>query len=172
MNIVMMTNTYKPILGGLERSVETVTAELRRRGHEVVIVMPEIEKGMPAPEPQVFRVPALTHVNHTDFPVQLPLPTELAAVLKKFRPDIIHSHHPFLIGDTARIQLLHRRAGKGSRLLLQIEEIPPDQGDASFDLNKVERTAGHGTSRRCDPAPLALDFTCSAARHPPPEMLR
>jgi hypothetical protein len=61
----------------------------------------------------------------------------------------------FLIGDTPCIQLLHSRAGKGGRLLLQIEEIPPDQGDAPFDLNKVERTAGHGTPRRCDPLCLA-----------------
>jgi 1,2-diacylglycerol 3-alpha-glucosyltransferase len=101
MNIVMMTNTYKPITGGLERSIETLTTEVRGRGHNVMIVVPQIDKDMPLREPGVFHVPALTHVNRTPFPVQLPIPSELSSVLASFAPDIIHSHHPFLIGDTA-----------------------------------------------------------------------
>ncbi|MGE5308116.1 MAG: glycosyltransferase [Deltaproteobacteria bacterium] len=101
MNIVMMTNTYKPIIGGLERSVETLAGELRRRGHRVLIIVPEIDRESGPDDPGVMRVPAITRVNHTEFPVQLPLPNELASRLKLFGPDIIHSHHPFLIGDTA-----------------------------------------------------------------------
>ena len=41
MNILMMTNTYKPYVGGVERSVTGFTRELRRMGHRVVIVAPE-----------------------------------------------------------------------------------------------------------------------------------
>lgn len=102
MNIVMMTNTYQPIIGGLERSVETLTREFRGQGHRVLIVVPEIEKGSRGrSERGIFRVPAITHYNHTQFPLQLPVPSALSAVLRSFAPDIIHSHHPFLIGDTA-----------------------------------------------------------------------
>lgn len=100
MNILMMTNTYKPITGGLERSVEIFTNEMRKRGHEVVIVAPEHKKS-PEKEKGVIRVPAIQHFNGTDFSVQLPIPLVLSRQLKRFKPDIVHSHHPFLIGDTA-----------------------------------------------------------------------
>ena len=100
MNILMMTNTYKPILGGLERSIEIFTNEYRKRGHHVIIVTPRF-KNMPKDEKDIVRVPALQNFNGTDFSVQLPIPAILSKVLKTFNPDIIHSHHPFLIGDAA-----------------------------------------------------------------------
>lgn len=101
MNIVMMTNTYKPIIGGLEKSVETFAEEFRKRGHRVLIVAPEF-KGFPCcREKGVFRVPAIQNINGMDFSLELPIPTRLSRILKRFKPDIIHSQHPFLIGDTA-----------------------------------------------------------------------
>jgi 1,2-diacylglycerol 3-alpha-glucosyltransferase len=99
MNILMMTNTYKPILGGLEKSVEAFSREFRNRGHRVIIVAPEYP-GM-EPEQDVVRVPAVQNFNGSDFSVQLPIPGVLNELLGHFRPDIVHTHHPFLIGDTA-----------------------------------------------------------------------
>lgn len=100
MNILMLTNTYKPILGGLERSVETFCAGFRRRGHNVLIVTPRM-KDAREDEDCVVRVPAIQNFNHTDFSVELPVSLMLASRLKQFAPDIVHSHHPFFIGDTA-----------------------------------------------------------------------
>ena len=37
MKILMMTNTYLPLVGGLERSIESFTNEYRKRGHRVLI---------------------------------------------------------------------------------------------------------------------------------------
>ncbi len=99
MNILMMTNTYKPLLGGLEKSVESFAKEFRSKGHRVVIVTPECE-GMEM-EKDVIRVPALQNFNGSNFSIQLPIPSVLEQALESFQPDIIHSHHPFLIGDTA-----------------------------------------------------------------------
>ncbi len=97
----MMSNTYKPIVGGLERSVETFAEEFRKRGHRVLVVAPEF-KGFPCcREKGVFRVPAIRNFNQSGFSVELPISAGLARILKKFKPDIIHSQHPFLIGDTA-----------------------------------------------------------------------
>lgn len=100
MNIMMMSNVYTPFVGGVVRSVETLTSELRNRGHRVVIVTPDFEN-TPSIETDVVRVPAVHHFNGSDFSVQLPLPGLLHAALKDFTPDIIHSHHPFMLGDTA-----------------------------------------------------------------------
>jgi glycosyltransferase involved in cell wall biosynthesis len=100
MNVMMMSNVYTPFVGGVVRSVETLTSELRSRGHRVIIVTPDFEN-TPASETDVVRVPAVHHFNGSDFSVQLPLPGLLHATLKDFTPDIIHSHHPFMLGDTA-----------------------------------------------------------------------
>ena len=43
MNILMMTNTYRPHVGGVARSVEFFTAEFRRQGHDVLVVAPRFE---------------------------------------------------------------------------------------------------------------------------------
>lgn len=99
MRIVMVTNTYKPIVGGLEKSVEHCSKYFRKHGHDVIIVTPEFEDMQP--EDGVVRVPAIQHFNGTDFSVDLPIHARLTKVMKEFEPQIVHSHHPFLLGDTA-----------------------------------------------------------------------
>ena len=100
MNILMMTNTYLPLVGGLERSIESFTKEYRRRSHRVVIVAPEYENS-PTKEPDVIRVPALKHFYGSKFSVKFPFAGFFLEALSDFKPDIIHAHHPFLMGDTA-----------------------------------------------------------------------
>ena len=100
MNILMMTNTYTPLVGGLEKSVETFTKEYRKRGHKTIVVAPRFE-GSPENEEDVIRIPAIQNINGTDFSVKLPVPGVLTEALGNFKPDIVHSHHPFLVGSTA-----------------------------------------------------------------------
>ena len=100
MNIMMMTNTFSPHIGGVARSVEGFTAEYRRHGHRVLVVAPKFEK-MDEDEVDVVRIPAIQHFNGSDFSVVLPLQGLLASAVEDFHPDIIHTHHPFLLGGTA-----------------------------------------------------------------------
>jgi 1,2-diacylglycerol 3-alpha-glucosyltransferase len=100
MNILIMTNTYLPHVGGVARSVSAFAAEYRRRGHRVLIVAPTFAN-MPSHEQDVVRVPAVQNFNASDFSVALPVPGFLSRALDNFRPDIVHSQHPFLMGMTA-----------------------------------------------------------------------
>jgi glycosyltransferase involved in cell wall biosynthesis len=100
MNILMITNTYLPFLGGVERSIQTFSDEYRKAGHKVIIIAPADDSAQ-SDGAGVIRVPALQHFNGTDFSVQLPLPGVLTSALKDFTPHIIHSHHPYLMGDSA-----------------------------------------------------------------------
>ena len=100
MNIVMLTNTFTPHVGGVARSVESFTAEYRSRGHRVLVVAPEFPD-TPADEHDVVRIPAIQNFNGSDFSVVLPVSGLLAGELDAFKPDIIHSHHPYLLGVTA-----------------------------------------------------------------------
>jgi glycosyltransferase involved in cell wall biosynthesis len=100
MNILLMTNTYLPHVGGVARSVATFEQEYRRRGHNVLVVAPEFE-GQAEVEPNVVRVPAIQHFNGSDFSFPVPVPGLLQTALREFKPDIVHSHHPFLLGAAA-----------------------------------------------------------------------
>jgi 1,2-diacylglycerol 3-alpha-glucosyltransferase len=98
--IVMFTNTYLPHVGGVARSVSTYEEEFVRRGHEVRIVAPQFD-GAEESSGRVLRTPAIQHFNGSDFSVRIPVPGLLADFVDEFRPDVLHSHHPFLLGDAA-----------------------------------------------------------------------
>ena len=99
MRIAMFTNTYLPHVGGVARSVKTLEDECRKRGHEVCVIAPESD--MAEEDPDVLRVPAIQNFNGSDFSVRLPSLNLISDFLEDFQPDIIHSHHPFLLGDSA-----------------------------------------------------------------------
>jgi 1,2-diacylglycerol 3-alpha-glucosyltransferase len=100
MRILMLTNTYPPIVSGVAKSIVAFDLEFRRRNHEVRIIAPEADDDT-GDDPHVVRVPAIQHYNGTDFPLPVPSPGLVAATVDDFRPDIIHAHHPFFMGNTA-----------------------------------------------------------------------
>jgi glycosyltransferase involved in cell wall biosynthesis len=112
MRVVMMTNTYLPHVGGVARSVQTFSESLKDWGHQVMVVAPEFP-GTPELETDVVRVPAIQRFNGSDFSVRLPVPGLLDEPLDRFQPEIVHSHHPFLLGDTA----LRVASGRGLPLV-------------------------------------------------------
>lgn len=94
----MMTNTYIPYVGGVATSVKSSVDALRSQGHRVLVVAPDYDEAK-EDEHNVVRVAAIQHFNGSDFAVALPVSPDLSAILDDFRPDILHSHYPFLIGD-------------------------------------------------------------------------
>ena len=99
MKIAMFSNSYLPHVGGVARAVKTLEDACRKRGHAVRVIAPAFDGAEPSPN--VLRVPAIQHFNGSDFPLQLPVPNLIREFIKGFAPDIIHSHHPFLLGDSA-----------------------------------------------------------------------
>lgn len=100
MNICMFTNTYLPHVGGVARSVHFFAEDLRQLGHRVLVVAPSFN-GERDTEPDTVRLTAVQNFNGSDFSVRVPLPYVVEREITAFQPDIIHSHHPFLLGDTA-----------------------------------------------------------------------
>ena len=96
----MMTNTYTPMIGGIEESIRSFTGEFSKLGHEVVVIAPQAA-GAPPDEKGVIRLRAIQKFSHTDFSIALPMQTLLPKLMRTFTPDIIHSHHPFWMGDVA-----------------------------------------------------------------------
>ncbi|PIT97747.1 MAG: glycosyl transferase family 1 [Candidatus Andersenbacteria bacterium CG10_big_fil_rev_8_21_14_0_10_54_11] len=101
MRIVMVTNNFLPHVGGVARSVATFADYYHRCGHSILVVAPRTEPG-PGPLPyEVLDVPAVSMKQGRDLAAPLPVPGYVASAVKRFSPDIIHAHHPFLLGDTA-----------------------------------------------------------------------
>ena len=99
MKIAMFTNTYLPHVGGVARSVKTLEDACRAAGHEVRVIAPDFFGQKPTPN--VFRVPAVQNFNGSDFSMRIPVPNLIRDYIEDFKPDLIHSHHPFLLGDAA-----------------------------------------------------------------------
>jgi len=109
MNILMMTNTFLPHVGGVARSVAAFTSRLRSFGNRIIVVAPEYEEESDGKEEDVIRIPAIQNFNGSDFSAVIPIPGFLEAHLQDFKPDIVHSHHPFLMGSTAvRVATKHK----------------------------------------------------------------
>src|SRR5262245_59573555 len=72
-NVLMMTNTYLPQVGGVARSVASFTEAFRRQQHRVVVVAPTYAD-LPDGEVDVYRVPAIPNFNGSEFSLRLPVP--------------------------------------------------------------------------------------------------
>lgn len=102
MNICMFTNTYLPHVGGVARSVSCFEEDLRRLGHRVLIIAPTFPDQPENEDPaRVLRVPAIRNFNGSDFSASIPAPLLIHKRVDEFAPDVIHSHHPYLLGDAA-----------------------------------------------------------------------
>lgn len=100
MNILMLTNTFMPYVGGVARSVQRFVDEYRQQGHRVLVAAPRY-KHIPRSELDVIRFPAIQHFNGTEFSLPIPVPGSSSIQLKRFEPDVVHAHHPFALGSTA-----------------------------------------------------------------------
>lgn len=100
MNIVMVTNTYLPHTDSVARSVEAFSGMYRQRGHRVLIAAPDC-KQRTGNEPYVIRLPPLENFYDDISPARTPHFSGLTAILDEFDPQIVHSHHPCLLGMTA-----------------------------------------------------------------------
>jgi glycosyltransferase involved in cell wall biosynthesis len=105
MHVVQLTDFYRPVIGGLERHVETLSHELVSLGHSVTVVTFQTG-GQPAEETtggvRVVRIRGWStrltafHADATrPFHPTVPDPGAMAAlrrVVQRERPDVVHSH--------------------------------------------------------------------------------
>ncbi len=103
--IVFVTNNFTPYSGGVVRSIQAITDQLRAQGHEVRIIT--LDFGTKETDPDyVIRIPAWFTFTYRGN--RMAVPRQAAAhikqILKEFQPDIVHVHHPFLLGPIAVTQ--------------------------------------------------------------------
>lgn len=99
MHIAHFTNTYKPNINGVVRSVSTFRESLTRMGHNVFIFSQDTQDYEDT-EPFVFRYPALS-IPTVDYSFSIPVSPFIDWLLPSLKIDVIHSNHPVLIGYAA-----------------------------------------------------------------------
>jgi 1,2-diacylglycerol 3-alpha-glucosyltransferase len=100
MRIVIFTNNYKPVVGGIAVSIALFRQGLIDAGHEVHIVTPEYQD-YEDEEPYVYRVPALDLPGALSGSLALPLKAPITTTIQGIKPAVIHSQQPYLMGDVA-----------------------------------------------------------------------
>jgi 1,2-diacylglycerol 3-alpha-glucosyltransferase len=99
MHIAYFTNTYLPVVSGVVRSVQSFREALTSLGHNVFVFAQEDD--YEDAEPFIFRYPSLRLPLPGDIPTALPVSSFVDQLIPKLKLDVIHTHHPFLLGQTA-----------------------------------------------------------------------
>lgn len=148
MRIALMTNNYKPFIAGVPISIERLAKGLEAQGHQVTVFAPTYQEQ--EEEANVFRYGTLLNRFIGGIVLPNPFDRKIEEEFRKNQYDIIHVHHPMLIGRTAvylskkyQIPLTftyHTRYeqylsyAKGIRIL----EEGAKKTEQSGELNKIE----------------------------------
>jgi len=101
MRIALFTNNYLPRMSGVATSVENLRQALLALGHTVYVIAPKY-RGAKTNGRGIIRVPSLRWSKKYFFPIALPLTPKLTNKIARLKLDIIHSHHPAWLGQSAQ----------------------------------------------------------------------
>ncbi|BCY14115.1 glycosyltransferase family 4 protein [Actinoplanes sp. L3-i22] len=170
MKILHLSNLYAPVIGGLERSIATSSAELVRRGHEVT-VLTLATPAAPGHETlggvRVHRVrsiantlvPGLNQDPGKPFHPTVPDPltsTDIARLLRAEHYDVVHSH------DWLMYSYLPLRRARFGR--------PHVHTAHDFGLTCVRKTFSRN-GRPCPGPSLARCVSCASVQYGGPRSL-
>ncbi len=99
MRIALMTNNYKPVMGGVPISIERLTKGLEAMGHQVTVFAPTYSEQKE--EENVFRYATLLHRFIGGIVIPNPFDRRIEKEFREKHFDVIHVHHPMLVGRTA-----------------------------------------------------------------------
>lgn len=100
MHIAFFSNFYLPVVNGVTRSVESFREELTKMDHNV-FVFAQADSEYKDRVPFVFRYPSLTLPVYVEVPAIIPVSPFIDQLLPALKLDVIHTHHPFILGRTA-----------------------------------------------------------------------
>jgi len=99
--IALFTNNYLPFCGGVTISVETLRRGLESSGHEAWVFGPRLA-GAEDVSVKVVRYPSIPVATYPEFALAVPYSRRIDRLVTALDFDVIHAHHPFLLGPAAR----------------------------------------------------------------------
>jgi 1,2-diacylglycerol 3-alpha-glucosyltransferase len=103
MHIFFVTNNYRPYCGGVVSSIDSFTSQLRAMGQRVTIVTLDFSADYVDSDREVIRLHCPIRFRYKKNYMAIPwrVRKQLDSMISTHRPDIIHVHHPFLLGPIA-----------------------------------------------------------------------
>lgn len=100
MKIGIFSNCYLPLVNGVVGVVSLLRKGYLEAGHEVYIFAPSFDDYIDEEE-GIFRYRSVDLTSKVKYPVAIPFSKRVSKVLNDLELDIIHSHHPFVLGPLA-----------------------------------------------------------------------
>jgi len=103
MRIFFVTNNYIPYSGGVVQSITATAQELRTQGHEVFIITLDFLGSQHNDLDYIIRIACPIKFRYKKNYMAIPWrPTHaIKKLIEQYKPDVIHVHHPFLLGTRA-----------------------------------------------------------------------
>ena len=98
MRILFITASYLPVTNGVTYHISSIKKAMEGLGHKVYVFAPSFP-GYKDNEKGVIRFPSFPNPIIKSYPVGIPIVA--VSKIKKLKPDIVHTHHPFYIGQYA-----------------------------------------------------------------------
>src|SRR5579883_1093749 len=106
MRIMIVTDQYPPMIGGVPTVTHGLATDFARRGHQVWVVAPshdarsfsQIEQHV-----RVYRFSSFEWPTYKDLRIPFLPFMPFRNLIKKSDPDIIHIHSPIVLGNLAQI---------------------------------------------------------------------
>jgi len=93
MRILLASDSFYPKIGGVSSHLEDLANFLLNRGHKVFLVSKKGNYDDSRFSFPVFRVNSV--LGGSSEAIGIPRTAELKAIIKKIKPDVVHSHHAF-----------------------------------------------------------------------------
>jgi glycosyltransferase involved in cell wall biosynthesis len=179
MHILQLSDFYRPVIGGLERHVETLSRELIRLGHTVTVVT--LQTGDSPPEEtldgvHVIRIRgwsggrAAFHADasrpfHPTFP-DPGVMAMLRRVLQQVRPDVVHSHSWL---QYSYFPLHHPQCGPAHVVTLHDQGLSCAKRTLQYTASRTRASTGPATgthpARPCTGPRLIKCLTCAPEQY-------
>lgn len=100
MRVGLFSNAYHPLISGVVNSLEGIRQGLLANGDQVYLFAPKV-RGYRDEQSGVFRFASLEMSRRVTYPIPIPYSGKLFRMLRHLELDLIHAHHPFLLGEVA-----------------------------------------------------------------------
>ncbi len=107
MRIGIFTNCYYPMVNGVVGAATLLRKGFLEAGHEVYVFTPSFGDYQDV-EPGIYRYPSVNLTPKVKYPVAVPFSPMINKELQNIQLDVIHSHHPFVLGPLG-LRLARRR---------------------------------------------------------------
>lgn len=161
LRVGIFSNAYRPLVSGVVNSIDLIRKGLLRAGHTPFIYAPRVA-GYRDEHAGVSRYPSVELTRKVQFPLPIPFWPPIHQRIARTGLQVLHTHHPFLLGDTA----LYWRRKLGVPLVYtfhtQYEQYVHYVPLPQAPLRALTRWAVQRFARRCDlliaPSPNIRDL--------------